>query len=266
MKALGAGMLWGARAGGALVAAAGASLFAVYAIGQPLWFLSSGLPAASHWAALAWVGPLAGMPMAAMAFCAASLLLHPPVDARGWERLAADSMAAALWGLGLGAVWAGAALAIAWGLRGTMPVGALEPAAATHTLIALAGLGAVVVVNLWRSAHDGAWTALGFIAWGFLGVVAVQTGAHMLLEVAVIDGSRALGLKYNLFVVFYPLLWLAYAATAGALVIFGARWLRFGVRFRERADTHRSADKPPSTANTWPVTYAASSDIKNKAA
>jgi hypothetical protein len=35
--------------------------------------------------------------------------------------------------------------------------------------------------------------------------------------------------RFNLFVVFYPILWLAFAAMAATVTICGVRWLRFGL-------------------------------------
>jgi hypothetical protein len=118
-----------------------------------------------------------------------------------------------------------------------------------------------VTINLLRMRTGQSWTALGHIVWGFLGVVALAVGLPMLAEAASIDDARTLKQRFNLFVVFYPLLWLAFVSMAAAVTICGVRWLRFGL-----SEPHRNEVSPPSTGSTWPVTYEDSPEIMNKAA
>jgi hypothetical protein len=223
----GSRMLW------ALGALGGAILFAFFAIGQPLSFLSSGQPVSQSLAFAAWVGPLAGLPMAALAYFALALIALRPSGQARWDALSARSLVFGLWGMGMGALWSGAALLGALMLYGPAPAHVGGAGMALAAIAILLGHSAVTMVNLYRMARNGVWTALGHILWGLIGIVAMTAGLPMVLDAVMIDDGRALVQRYNLLVIFYPLLWLAYLACTAALVVFGAKSLRFSLSAHE---------------------------------
>lgn len=254
-------MAAGARFVAAGFAAVGAAAFALFAVGQPLEFLASGAPVTATTALHAWAGPLAGLPMAGLVYFAAAMTLRMPSGQTEWESLAGQCVHAGVWGLGAGALWSAVSLGGALALYGYSTIHhagawAIEPAVSVF-----AGLALVVGVNLARRPGAGIWAALGHILWGFLGVVALALGLPMLADAMSIQDSRTLKQQYTLLIVFYPLLWLAFAGLSAAIVICGLRWLRFGLSAPQRNEV-----SPPSTGSTWPVTYDASPEIKNKAA
>jgi hypothetical protein len=251
----------GGRIAIAGLAAAATAYFGLYAIGQPLWMLTSGAPVLPHWAIIAWAGPLAGLPMGALAYFAAAAAMGLPAEQNAWEVLARRCLTMGLAGLGLGALWAGAALALALALYGRPSVYVNGEGVVVPMIAILLGLSFVVAINLFRMQTGGVWVALGQIIWGGLGVVALAIGVPMAIDAAAIDDARTLSHRYNLLIVFYPVLWLAFAATAAAIVICGLRWLKFGLSAPQRNEV-----SPPSTGSTWPVTYEDSPEIRNKAA
>jgi hypothetical protein len=256
----------GTRISAALLAALAATGFALVAIGQPLRFMLSSAPVDPSWAGLALGSALAGLPMAGLAYVAAALTLHAPLSSAERERLACGSIMAGLIGFGVCAFGAGLALALAVALNG---MSAVHVAGAEHVVpmvFVLLGSAAVAGVCVWRSGRSNGWETLGRTLWGVMGVAALAAGIPMLAGVASIDDSRTLFHRFNMFVVFYPLLWLAYAALAAGFVYAGLRWIRFAFWMGPAPKDQRSDDNPPSTGSTWPVTYDASPDIKNKAA
>jgi hypothetical protein len=255
------GMAAGWRFAIAALAAAGAAFFAMFAIAQPLWFLSSGAPVEPHFAALAWAACLAGLPMGALAFFAAAVAMRSSPGPAEWEVLARRCLAMGLCGLGISAMFAAMSLGLALVLNGRPSVYMSGDGAIVPTIAILAGLAIVVAVNLVRLQDGSVWTACGHIIWGFFGVVALTIGVPMAGEAAAIEDLRTLSHRYNLLIVFYPVLWLGFAAIAGGIVICGLRWVLFSLSAHQRSDV-----SPPSTGKTWPVTYDDSADIKNKAA
>jgi hypothetical protein len=255
------GLAAGTRFFAAALAVAGAAVFGLFAIGQPLGFLTSGAPVTPAMALHAWAGPLAGLPMAALLYFAAAVALRMPSGQAEWEAFAARCLHAGIWGLGLGAFWAAIALGGALFLYGQSTIylmGAwiLEPMTGVF-----AGLALVVSVNLARMKAAGVWAGLGHVLWGFSGVLALAVGLPMLGDAVAIQDSRTLMQRYNLLIVFYPLLWLGFAGLSAAIVICGIRWVRFGLSAPQRNEV-----SPPSTGSTWPVTYEDSPEIRNKAA
>lgn len=204
--------------------------------------------------------------MASLAYVAAALALHAPVSNADRENLACGSILAGLIGFCICAFGAGLALALAVTLNGMSAVNVTGAENVVPLIFVLLGSAAVAGVCVWRSGRGSAWETLGRTLWGVMGVVALAAGAPMMSGVASVDDSRALFHRFNMFVVFYPLMWLAYAAMAAAFIYAGLRWIRFAFWMEPAPKVQRNDDNPPSTGSTWPVTYDASPDIKNRAA
>jgi hypothetical protein len=251
----------GTRFAGTAAAALGASFFAVLAFGPSISFLTQGTPVHANWAIMAWTGPLAGFAMGALALFATAIAVRSPHGQNEWGFVARRCMAAGLAGLGFCAFWAGASLGLALALYGRPTIHSASDGLVLPMVAILIGLSGVVAVNAIRMRSGGVWTALGHILWGFFGVVALTIGIPMAMDMVAIDDSKTLVQRYNLLVVFYPVLWLGYAAITSGIVICGLRWLRFSLSAHQRNEVN-----PPSTGSTWPVTYDDSAEIKNKAA
>lgn len=256
----------GTRIALAVAAAAGAAGFAVVAMGQPLGLLVSGAPVSPSWIGLAWGSALAGLPMAALAYLAAVLLLRSIPDQRDWDGAVRGCLTAGLVGVGACSFVSGATLSAALVLFGASTVSQSGMGIVGPSIAILLGFAAVVAVGLWRMGEGGVWTAMGHVLWGLFGVTALTIGIPMVIEIGLIDDSRALFRRYNLFVVFYPVLWAAYATAAVTIAYAGWRFLQFSLSAQTASPSQRNAVNPPSTASTWPVTYDASFEIRNRAA
>jgi hypothetical protein len=248
------------------LAALGAAVFAVLAIGQPLRFVLSNAPVDPSWAGMAFGAALAGIPMAALLAFLASMALGGVTGRPEREQLARRCAIAGLIGFGVCSFGAGLALVTSWALNGMSTVHLAGAWVVIPSVAVLLGSSLVVTLCIFQMEAAGVWTAFGRMLWGLLGVMALTAGVPMLIDSGLVDDSRALFHRFNMFVVIYPVLWAAYAATALALVYCGLRCLRFALSAGQPDTVHRNADNPPSTGNTWPVTYDASSEIKNKAA
>jgi hypothetical protein len=252
----------GTRNLAAVLAVLGSAAFAVLALTQAMKFLTLGAPVAPAWAGLAAGGALAGFPMAALSYLAAILALSPPSSETGWEKVAAGFLAAGIAGFGLCGFACGVSLAAAVALNGQSTVHVAGAGLVLPVAVILMGVGVVIAVNIWRGQN--AWTMLGHVLWGALGVTALTVGVPMLIDAGMIDDAKTLSHRFNLFIVFYPLIWTAYAGAALAIVYGGFRALRFGVGFA--AEARYTELKPQSTALARPVEHDATLDITNKAA
>lgn len=251
----------GTRLLAAMGGLAGATVFGVLAVGQPLQFLISGAPVSPNWAIHAWVGPLAGLPMAALAFFTLAMLWRPPAGPAQWEAMAGRCLRMGLWGLGIGAAWAAAALVGALWLYGRSTIDVSSAGIVAPMIAVLAGLSLVVTVNLVRMGANGVWPALGHIVWGLLGIVALAIGIPMLIDAAAIDDSRTLVKRFSLLIVFYPALWLTFAAIAAGITVCGVRWLRFGLSAHQGEKV-----SPPQKIQVRPVACEAVPVVVKKAA
>jgi hypothetical protein len=246
----------GQRLAAAGMAILGAGLFAAFVSGAVIRFVANGVPVEPSWAGIAWGACLAGLPMAALAYFTVAILVRPLTNQNAWDRMARECLAAGLIGLGACACLTGAGLGVALTLNGASPLHSAGSEYVGPAIAALCGLGVIVLINTLRM--DCPWLALGHIVWGLVGVVALTVGAPMLVNAVMIDDVRILSLRYNLFVLFYPVLWAAYAGLALALTAGGLRAIRFALATQDPAERLSKDAEVPAAAIAVPVHVATS--------
>lgn len=210
-------------AGGRLLGVLGLAGLAIgfvdYAVAEPMARLVWIDRVTMDVAASAWMGPLSGMLMAAMATVAWRTARG---SSNAWNAVAS----AALWGLGIGAACAASGLTGALAYYGAAPghgAGVIMP-----VTFALWGLALVALRHAWLTKNEDAWAGLAHVMWGGFGILACCLAAPMLLDAMNVPDARTLIHRYNLLSFFYPLLWLSYVGAGIALAFVGARWTLFG--------------------------------------